>query len=53
MDKEMEKTIVKSFFTKRLQDRILFELSSAKKRKDFEAEQEVLPSPRFLLKRKQ
>ncbi|SNT49388.1 hypothetical protein SAMN05444672_13344 [Bacillus sp. OK838] len=30
----MEKTIVKSFFTKRLQDRILFELSSAKKRKD-------------------
>ncbi|MCK1985803.1 MULTISPECIES: hypothetical protein [Peribacillus] len=34
MDKEMEKIIVKSFFTKRLQDRVLFELSSNKKRKD-------------------
>lgn len=34
MNKEIEKIIVKSFFTKRLQDRVLFELSSAKKRKD-------------------
>ncbi|MGG3662492.1 hypothetical protein [Bacillus gobiensis] len=34
MDKEIEKIIVKSFFTKRLQDRVLFELSSPKKRKD-------------------
>ena len=34
MDKETEKIIVKSFFTKRLQDRVLFELSSNKKRKD-------------------
>ncbi|MFC0270435.1 hypothetical protein ACFFIX_03045 [Metabacillus herbersteinensis] len=34
MDKEIEKIIVKSFFTKRLQDRVLFELSSSKKRKD-------------------
>ncbi|WP_409291325.1 hypothetical protein [Peribacillus sp. SCS-37] len=34
MDKEREKVIVKAFFTKRLQDRVIFELSSAKKRKD-------------------
>ncbi len=34
LDKEKEKIIVKSFFTKRLQDRVLFELSSTKKRKD-------------------
>lgn len=34
MDKEVEKIIVKAFFTKRLQDRVLFEMSSAKKRKD-------------------
>lgn len=34
MDREIEKIIVKSFITKRLQDRVLFELSSAKKRKD-------------------
>ncbi|PGK51880.1 hypothetical protein CN918_29245 [Priestia megaterium] len=34
MDKEKEKIIVRSFFTKRLQDRVLFELHSAKKRKD-------------------
>lgn len=34
MDKEIEKIIVKTFFTKRLQDRVLFEMSSAKKRKD-------------------
>lgn len=34
MNIEIEKKIVKSFFTKRLQERVLFELSSAKKRKD-------------------
>lgn len=34
MNKELEKIIVKAFFTKRLQDRVLFEMSSAKKRKD-------------------
>ncbi|MED4285197.1 hypothetical protein P4679_25080 [Priestia megaterium] len=34
MNKEIEKIIVKSFFAKRIQDRVLFELSSAKKRKD-------------------
>ncbi|RFU60133.1 hypothetical protein [Bacillus sp. V59.32b] len=34
MDIEIEKIIVKSFFAKRLQDRVLFELSSSKKRKD-------------------
>ncbi|WP_409296783.1 hypothetical protein V1498_02715 [Peribacillus sp. SCS-26] len=34
MDKEREKVIVKAFFTKRLQDRVMFELSSAKKRTD-------------------
>ncbi|MFJ7468377.1 hypothetical protein ACIQWI_07450 [Peribacillus frigoritolerans] len=32
MDKEQEKRIVKRFFTKRIQDRVLFELSSEKKR---------------------
>ncbi|AFU13424.1 TPA: hypothetical protein QCY38_004575 [Bacillus toyonensis] len=34
MDKKLEEIIVKSFFTKRLQNRVLFELSSSKKRKD-------------------
>lgn len=34
MDKQHEEIIVKSFFNKRLQDRILFELASTKKRKD-------------------
>ncbi|WP_245002984.1 hypothetical protein [Bacillus nitratireducens] len=34
MDKKLEEIIVKSFFTMRLQDRVLFELSSTKKRKD-------------------
>jgi len=34
LNKEIEKIIVKSFFAKRIQDRVLFELSSAKKRKD-------------------
>ncbi|PFX96064.1 hypothetical protein COL41_11995 [Bacillus mycoides] len=34
MDKKLEEIIVKSFFTKRLQDRVLLELSSTKKRKD-------------------
>jgi hypothetical protein len=32
MDKELEDIIVKSFFTKRIQQRVLFELFSAKKR---------------------
>ncbi|MDQ7862083.1 hypothetical protein RCO48_17200 [Peribacillus frigoritolerans] len=32
MDKEQEKRIVKRFFTKRIQDRVIFELSSEKKR---------------------
>ncbi|WP_257131235.1 hypothetical protein [Bacillus toyonensis] len=30
MDKKLEEIIVKSFFTKRLQHRVLFELSSSK-----------------------
>lgn len=30
MDKKLEEIIVKSFFTKRIQDRIMFELSSTK-----------------------
>jgi hypothetical protein len=34
MDKEQEEIIVKSFFNKRLQMRIMFELSSSKRRKD-------------------
>jgi hypothetical protein len=34
MDKDVETAIVKSFFTKRLQDRVLFELFSADKRRD-------------------
>lgn len=34
MDKQLEEIIVKSFFNKRLQDRVLFELTSTKKRKD-------------------
>ncbi|WP_026692042.1 hypothetical protein [Peribacillus kribbensis] len=34
MDKNIEKRIVKAFFTKRLQDRVLFEMSSDKKRKN-------------------
>lgn len=34
MNKDIEQAIVKSFFAKRLQDRVLFELSSAKKRRD-------------------
>ncbi|AOH57460.1 hypothetical protein ABE28_024235 (plasmid) [Peribacillus muralis] len=32
MDKEQEKRIVKRFFAKRIQDRVIFELSSEKKR---------------------
>lgn len=32
MDKVQEKRIVKRFFTKRIQDRVIFELSSEKKR---------------------
>lgn len=34
LNKEIEKIIVKSFFAKRIQNRVLFELSSTKKRKD-------------------
>lgn len=34
MDNQLEKIIVNSFFNKRFQDRVLFELSSIKKRKD-------------------
>ncbi|MEM4992581.1 hypothetical protein WKH56_08570 [Priestia sp. SB1] len=34
MNTEIEKIIIKSFFAKRIQDRVLFELSSTKKRKD-------------------
>lgn len=34
MNKAIEEIIVKSFFTKRLQDRVLFELFSKKKRQD-------------------
>jgi len=33
MDKQLEEIIVKSFFNKRLRDRVLFELTSVKKRK--------------------
>lgn len=32
MDKEQEKRIVKRFFSKRIQDRVIFELSSEKRR---------------------
>lgn len=34
MDKEIEEIVVKSFFNKRIQQRVLFELSSSKKRGD-------------------
>ncbi|MGG0722330.1 hypothetical protein [Bacillus mycoides] len=34
MDKQYEEGFVRNFFSKRLQDRILFELSSPKKRRD-------------------
>ncbi|WHY84646.1 hypothetical protein QNH39_18585 [Neobacillus novalis] len=34
MNKEIEEIIVKSFFNKRIQQRVLFELSSSKKRQD-------------------
>jgi hypothetical protein len=34
MNKEIEEIIVKSFFNKRIQQRVLFELSSPKKRWD-------------------
>ncbi|MGR6342452.1 hypothetical protein ACU5CE_32370 [Priestia megaterium] len=34
MDKEVEEKVVRSFFTKRIQDRVMFELFSAKKRED-------------------
>ncbi|WP_242237398.1 hypothetical protein [Bacillus cereus group sp. BfR-BA-01316] len=34
MDKEYEETFVKKFFSKRLRDRVLFELFSPKKRRD-------------------
>ncbi|OIK14255.1 hypothetical protein BIV60_12170 [Bacillus sp. MUM 116] len=34
MNKELEKIIVKSFFNKRIQQRVLFELFSPKKRRD-------------------
>lgn len=34
MNKELESIIVKTFFEKRIQDRVLFELCSSKKRKD-------------------
>jgi hypothetical protein len=34
MDKELEEIIVKSFFNKRIQQRVLFELFSPKKRQD-------------------
>lgn len=34
MDKEQEEIIVKSFFTRRIRERIMFELSSSKRRKD-------------------
>lgn len=33
MDQEYEKILVKSFFTKRIQNRVLYELASPKKRK--------------------
>lgn len=34
MNKELEEIIVKSFFTKRLRERVIFELSSPKRRKN-------------------
>ncbi|MFX3674869.1 MAG: hypothetical protein ACE3JQ_10535 [Paenisporosarcina sp.] len=34
MNKEIEKIIVESFFVKRIQQRVLFQLSSPKKRYD-------------------
>lgn len=34
MNKEIEEIIVKTFFIKRLQERVLFDLSSSKKRRD-------------------
>lgn len=34
MDKEREEEIVRTFFVKRLQDRVIFELSTSQKRKD-------------------
>jgi hypothetical protein len=34
MNKELETIMVKTFFVKRVQERVLFELSSRKKRKD-------------------
>jgi hypothetical protein len=34
MNKEIEEKVVKTFFVKRLQDRVLFELSSKMKRRD-------------------
>ncbi|WP_243840654.1 hypothetical protein [Paenisporosarcina antarctica] len=34
MNKQIEETIVKSFFVKRIQQRVLFELSSPQKRND-------------------
>jgi len=34
MDKEREEKIVRTFFVKRLQDRVMFELSSSQKRRD-------------------
>lgn len=34
MNKEQEEIIVKSFFTKSLRERVMFELSSSKRRKD-------------------
>lgn len=34
MNKEVEQIIVKSFFNKRIQDRVMFELGSPKNRKD-------------------
>lgn len=34
MNKEVETIIVKTFFEKRIQERVLFELSAPKKRKD-------------------
>lgn len=34
MDKEREQIIVKTFFVKRIQDRVLYELQSSKKRRD-------------------
>lgn len=34
MNKELEEKVVKSFFTKRIQERVMFELFSSKKRDD-------------------